>query len=132
MKRVPVYFVSVILLLAAGILVFNAEEQQRSHTPWQDKTGYRMMRESDTKMFKRLPEQLPAGAGKWVIFGCRFSENILVMFYTGYVAYDMVPDNALVSMLKAKGYRVAAYDYFWLTDEIRNNPDVVKLKPDMP
>ena len=120
--------ISIVSLFAICLLTFNVEGHQRLHTSWKDWVSYRKLRMLDTGMFKRLDKELPPGEGKWVIFGCRAMDHILVMFYTEHIAYDMVPDLATINDLKAKGYRIAVYDYFWVTDTILNHPGIVRLK----
>lgn len=131
LHRAAVYTISVAVLVAISLLIFNAEQHQRLHTSWQDTNGYRKLREADTRMFKRLDKELPQGKGQWVIFGCRAYEHVPVMFYTDHIAYDLVPSEETINDLLSKGYRIAVYDYFWITDEVRNHPKVLKLKPDL-
>jgi hypothetical protein len=69
------------------------------------------------------------GNNNYVVFnaGVRVGGNISVMFYTNYVAYDVVPNQEQLKQVRAKGYRVAIYDNGTLPDYIKQGEGILKI-----
>ena len=53
--------------------------------------------------------------------------NIALMFYTDYVAYDVIPNQEQLKQVRAKGYRVAIYDNGTLPDYIKQDDGILKI-----
>ena len=89
---------------------------------------YRAVRIHDTEIIRRLPEILPSRRD-WAVFNCREHEGILVMFYTPYVGYDVLPTREQLATLHARGVAVAVFYSPDLPDYLAQDPAVFKIRP---
>lgn len=125
------YFSSAALVMIIALLNLDIERLQSMHTSWREnEASFRYFSIVNKSMYKRLPQQLPAG--DFVIFGCRSEDHVKIMFYTDYTAYDTSPGDSVLASLKAKGIKMAAYDYAWLPENLKKDPDVIKIVPLLP
>ena len=129
MKRIAAaraLFVLVILLLPWTV---NVRELVYHHTNRKlDERPYRAVRVRDTEIFRRLPELLPPGRD-WAVFNCREHEGILVMFYSPYIGYDVLPTPQQLAALRARGVAIAVFDGPDLPDHLVRDATVFKIRP---
>lgn len=119
------------LLAILGIVFLNIENIQRNHTYWITKNSRiweRKTQERATEFAKSLKGKFDDG--KTVIFNCKQFENIPVMFFSGYTAYDKMPDTEEYNHLKENGYKMLFVDNYdsSIPENILNNKEVTILR----
>jgi hypothetical protein len=80
------------------------------------------------EFIKKLKNQL--GAENYVVFNTnvRVNGHIPIMFYTDYIAYDIIPTEKQIEQIESKKYKIAILDNDKLPDYIKNKNEIVKIK----
>lgn len=117
------------VLTVLGIVFLNIDGFQRNHTFWQTKNS----RVFERKVMKRATEFAKSLKGKYsknaVIVNCKKHENIPVMFFTRYTAYDRIPTTNELNSLKKNGFEILFVDNYdsSIPENILNDTDITIL-----
>lgn len=118
----------VVAIIGICFFLLNLRKIQNYHTDWKplDNCG----RNNDYKLMAFIDKLKPAlGNNNYAVFNVNMRPcgNIALMFYTDYVAYDVVPNQEQLKQVRAKGYRVAIYDNGTLPDYIKQDDGILKI-----
>ena len=69
------------------------------------------------------------GTEKCVIFNAniRLNGHIPIMFFTDYIAYDIIPTIEQIEKIQSQNYKIAILDDAILPDYILSNPGIIKI-----
>lgn len=129
LKRLSMKFGMVSVLFALCLISFDLKEKQAKHSFWDyDKHyfGYRTVRTNAKSVATALASRIPSK--NYVIFNCNQHENIPIMFYTGYTAYDYIMTLKEYTHLKTKGVKIAVFDNNQLPPYLAEDTAVYKIK----
>ena len=118
-----------IVLLVVCFYLLNLSKIQNHHTDWKPHDNHNRIAEVKEMAFiNKLKEEL--GSEKYVVFNTnvRIFGHIPVMFFTDYLAYDIMPTSDQLQKAKAAGYKTAIYDNDSLPAYIQNRTDIRKIK----
>lgn len=118
-----------ILLLVICFYLLNLTKIQNHHTDWKPNDNHNRIAELNEMAFiGRLKAEL--GNEKYVVFNTkvRIFGHIPVMFYTDYLAYDIIPTSEQLKRVKSAGYKIAIYDDDNLPAFIQKRTDIRKIK----
>jgi|SRR6218665_3530456 len=116
-----------VLLLLAGILSLNVEKVQANHTDW-IKTGSRVLMRKEKIRATAFANSIKGkyDTEKTLVFNCNATDNIPVTFFSGYTAFDRIPTEKEVAVLKNKGYTILYInDFKPVPDHIKNTPGII-------
>jgi 4-amino-4-deoxy-L-arabinose transferase-like glycosyltransferase len=121
-------FRPIILIIICSFLL-NISKIQNYHTDWKPKDNQN--REAELKemsIIQTLKYQL--GNRDYVIFNAnvRLNGHIPIMFYTDYIAYNIIPTEAQIRIIQSKQYSIAILDNGDLPDYIKSKDEIVKIK----
>jgi 4-amino-4-deoxy-L-arabinose transferase len=102
-----------LLLIVIGIASFNIEKLQANHTDWIKNDA----RAWCNKNIMRATEFGKLIKGKYdekktLIVNCKETDNIPIMFFSGYTAYSRNPNLEEYTVLKKNGYKILYLDDF--------------------
>jgi len=109
--------------------VVNLSKIANYHTGWKpDDNCNRKCEFDEMRFIATLQDRLKNE--KYVVFNARarFNGHIPVMFYTNYVAYDIVPTEKQLTEVRSKGYKIAILDNDSLPGYIVENAGIVKVR----
>lgn len=127
-KIVEMFLRPVVLFIACLFLV-NLSRIQRNHTDWKPNDNNKRKTELNEMAFiRKLPGILKDD--KFVVFNTKIRAfgNIPVMFYTDYIAYDIMPSREQIEKITSQSYKIAIWDNDSLPDYIRQDNDIIKIK----
>ncbi|MBI4930563.1 MAG: glycosyltransferase family 39 protein [Bacteroidetes bacterium] len=122
-------FTEFFLLLSIGIVSFNIEKLQANHTDWIKNDG----RAWCNKHIIRATEFGKSIKGKYdeektLIVNCKETDNIPIMFFSGYPAYNRIPNSEEYARLKKNGYKILYLDDFsFKPDYLTNDPAILYI-----
>jgi 4-amino-4-deoxy-L-arabinose transferase-like glycosyltransferase len=124
---VPVF--TPILLVVIGFFLLNPKKIQVNHTYWKPLLNY--YREADfneMNFIKCTVDQL--GNNNYVVFNTtvRTKGNIAMMFFTNYIAYEIIPSPEQINQIALKKYKIAIWDNGILPSYIMENKDIIKIQ----
>lgn len=115
--------------LVICFFLLNISKIQNHHTGQKPNDNGNRKAELDEMVFiNKLPGLL--GIEKYVVFNANMTlnGNIPMMFFTNYVAYDIIPTETQIELVYSKDYKVAILDDGNLPDYIKNKSEIVKIK----
>jgi len=116
-----------IILIAIGIINFDVELLQANHTGWkptESRRFYDTYKIYAAKLGKELHGKYDID--KTVVVNCHETDNIPIMFFSGYTAYDRVPTYEEYLRLRKQGYKIIFIDnYTAIPDYINNDTAIV-------
>ena len=118
-----------IVLLIISYSLLNISKIQRRHTFENSKYNSNRMGDFKTMdLIKILNSKL--NGEPYVIFNInvRIHAHIPVMFYTNYIAYDIIPNQKQLTSIKNKLYKLAIIDDNKLPYYIILNPSILKIR----
>lgn len=118
-----------IILITICSFLINITKIQNYHTDWKPHDNCNRIAElKEMEFIKKLKNQL--GAENYVVFNSnvRVKGHIPIMFYTDYIAYDIIPTEKQIEKIESKKYKIAILDNDKLPDYIKNKNDIVKIK----
>lgn len=118
-----------IILITVCAFLINITKIQNYHTNWKPHDNCNRMAElNEMEFIKKLKIQL--GSENYVVFNSnvRVKGHIPIMFYTDYIAYDIIPTEKQIEQIVSKKYKIAILDNKKLPDYINNNNEIVKIK----
>lgn len=118
-----------ILLLIICFYLLNLSKIQNHHTDWKPNDNHNRIAEiKEMDFIDKLKTEL--GNDKYVVFNARVRifGHIPVMFYTDYLAFDIIPTLEQLKRAKAAGYKIAIYDNDSLPGYVKQSTDIVKIK----
>lgn len=130
--KINKYFLRTIeflLLLVIGAKCFKIEKLQANHTDWIKNDARAMI----TNNKQRAAEFGKSIAGKYdkektVIINCNETDNIPIMFFSEYTAYDRIPGFEEYTLLKKLKYKILFVDNFSIIpDYINNDRNIIFL-----
>jgi 4-amino-4-deoxy-L-arabinose transferase-like glycosyltransferase len=128
-RKVVVKLIITATLLIVGFADFNYYKIHKNHVDSpENKDTYTYEVTKDTKVIKDLPNKLD---GKdYVLFNCKKMEHLAILFYTGFNAYDFIPEEETVKSLERHNIKMAFNDNGKLPEYILNDSSIVKIKMD--
>lgn len=117
------------ILIFICFLLMNISRIQNNHTNKEPVGKYiRNTELREMAFITKLSKFL--GESKYVVFNTVIRENdqIPVMFYTNYIAYNFIPDLKQIDRIRKKAYKIAILDTGNLPDYICNDEQIVKIK----
>ena len=119
---------NLILLITICFFLADLSEIRHHHTDWKPKDN--QSRQADMKekeIIMKLPEILPND--KFVIFNSSITMNghIPIMFYTNYIAYDIIPTKEQLDNVHSQGYNSAIFNSSKLPDYILQDSSITKI-----
>lgn len=128
-KNVTVILYSIPLLIIS-LFLLDLRKIQNYHTDWKpnDNCG-RDADLAEMKFIEKIKNQL--GDGQYVIFNANVSVNchIPIMFYTDYIAYDVLPTEEQLNRLDILPYTLVVVDDDALPGYILSKSKIIKIKP---
>jgi hypothetical protein len=118
-----------IVLVAVCVLLFEPKKIQTNHCLLQpDWNSNRQAELAQMEFIKKLTHKF--GDQHYVIFNAavRYRGQIAVMFFTNYIAYDIIPTENQIKQVTQKKYKVAIWDNGDLPAYITNNASIIKIK----
>jgi 4-amino-4-deoxy-L-arabinose transferase-like glycosyltransferase len=119
----------IISLFSVCFFLLNTSKIQNYHTDWKPHDNKdRHLELEQMKFIDKLKSTLPDE--KYVVFNSsiRFAGYISTMFYTGCVAYDFIPTEKQIAVIKTKPYKIVILDTGSLPDFIKADNEILKLK----
>jgi 4-amino-4-deoxy-L-arabinose transferase-like glycosyltransferase len=117
---------AILLLIGCLFWFFNIESLQKYHTNWHKDIGYhRSNRIHSVQVFKELANMHLDEAT--VVFNCKELDPVMLMFYTPYIAYSGLPDEADMDMLLNSGRSLAAFDNGQMDAFFERYPGIIRL-----
>lgn len=121
-----IFSIMLILLIVWGNLDLYKIAYKHTMQIRPDDNDKRIEKLNDAVFIKSLKNSLPSE--EYVIFNCKKTKNIGIMFYTDYTAYDRLLNYNEYSDLKSKNIKMAFIDNNKLPDFVQNDPSVIKIK----
>jgi 4-amino-4-deoxy-L-arabinose transferase-like glycosyltransferase len=121
-------FRPIILVLICSFLI-NITKIQNYHTDWKPYDNQnRHLDYNEMEFIQLLKHTL--GEEKYVVFNVnvRMYGSIPIMFYTNYIAYDIIPSEKEIKEIESKKYKIAILDDNNLPDYIKNKNEILKIK----
>ncbi len=118
-----------ILLLGVCFFLIDITKVANYHTEWKPLDNCNRAAElKEMALIETLKAVLQDE--NYVVFNACVRKNghIPIMFYTHYVAYNFVPDQAQINRIKQQSYKIAIVDVGSLPDFIRNDAEIIKIK----
>jgi 4-amino-4-deoxy-L-arabinose transferase-like glycosyltransferase len=127
----PVYLSGIVvigLVLVTGWFALNFDRTWINHTAYNfyGIENYREKRANNIAIYKSLPAKF--SNKPYVVFNCKFTETIELMYYSGLTGYDYQPNRAYLHKLKNKKYKIAVFDDGDLADYLENDAEVFKIR----
>ena len=122
------HVLKILLPLYIVFMVLNLSKISNSHTMWKPNDNHNRAGELlEMSFIDKLPELLPHD--DYVIFNAGITVNghIPLMFYTDFVAYDFIPTEEQIRMVREKGKEVAVFDLHGLPEYIHHDDRILKL-----
>jgi 4-amino-4-deoxy-L-arabinose transferase len=116
-------------LITIGFVNIDIETIQRSHTTWKTKDTWAYFREQLIEV-RTICDSIKGkyDKHKTVIFNCASTQNIPIMFYSDYLAYDKIPSSKELSYLKKLNYTVLYIDpYSSVPEHIKNDKNIIYI-----
>jgi len=118
-----------LVIVVIAFMLLDLSRIQNYHTDW--KPGDNFNRKADIEemqLIKRLIGKFHNE--KVVIFNSSIKTNghIPIMFYTPYIAYDFIPNQKQLELIKKLGYTIAILDNKDLPEFILNAQNIIKIK----
>jgi 4-amino-4-deoxy-L-arabinose transferase-like glycosyltransferase len=116
-----------VALLTIGITNIDVESMQRKHTAWKTKDSW----ESFRTQLSEITQVADSIKGKYdknktVVLNCPSTQNIPMMFFSDYIAYDRIPTQEEYFKLKRLNYNILYFNpYSAVPDYIKNDSAVV-------
>ena len=126
-KKFELVFIPVVLVLMCFFLIrINKIENNHTDLNPHDHTNRKAELE-EMILIDKLKAQL--GNENYVVFNIcgRWKGHIPVMFYTDYIAYDIIPTEIELKKIDLKKYKIAIVDNGMLPDYIKNRSEIVKV-----
>ena len=116
-------------LVTICFFLINISRIRNYHTDWKPHDNCNRIGDLKQMDFIQKVKALPTGT-KWKIYNSaiRVNGHIAVMFYTGYPAYDFIPDEKLIRRIKEEPGRIAIVDNGDLPGFIKEDKDIVIIK----
>jgi 4-amino-4-deoxy-L-arabinose transferase-like glycosyltransferase len=118
-----------ILLVTICFFLLNPKKIQTNHTYW--KPLYNYYREADINQMNFITTTVELlGNENYVVFNSNVSNkgNIAMMFFTNYIAYDIIPSQEQINEIVSKKYKIAIWDNGILPSYIMENKDIIKIQ----
>lgn len=115
------------ILVAAGVAFFcfdSGRFKRQYMTKGNDYDAYFSDYQKDIEVLKKLHEILPPGV---VVMNLKKGQNISAMFYNDCIAYDRVPTEQEIALVREAGYTIAIFDNGMLPKYITDDPLIIKL-----
>lgn len=117
-----------IICIAIGYMMFDLNQVEGRHFVYNNRPhAFDHKRYRDTGIMKALAGRLD---DRTVIFNCKPLEAVPFMFYTGYTAYEHVPSEDDIDLLKKKSYPVAVFDNGRLPEHLLKDKEIKVLDMD--
>lgn len=126
-KTHHIIYTTVVIGILLGINL-DIEKIQENHTMWKkDENTYLYEKLNSTPVIKSLSDRIN-NIEDHVIFNCKPSDNIPVMFFNDVVAaYNHIPDYETCLELKEKGYKIAVFNDNNLPSYLLTDEDITKI-----
>lgn len=126
-RQIYTKFFHFIILLAVSYYFLNLEEIQRKHTNYKRQGfDYKTRIYTHMPIYKKLQKLIPDN--DYVIFNVPHFENISLMFYSDFVAYDFPLSYQNYLILKSKNVKIAVFDDGNLPEFIKNDKELFIIK----
>jgi len=114
---------SIAILLAIGsFLNINMGRLEHYHTDREEKDVYRKTRINNSAIFKSIAGVYPE---RTVLFNAGVWNSVSLMFYTGYTAYDKIPDAYMIESAKKQKRTIVIFVQDSLPDYIAKDTTIV-------
>jgi len=126
--RIKSHYFTFIIVGVVMIFLFNFSKIEKNHTMKKPHDNFERSRELfELEVIKGLDDLLEKD--NYVIFNTTISKlgKIPVMFFTNYIAYDIIPTENQITLLKDKGYKIAIFDLKNLPLYIVNDKEIIKI-----
>lgn len=119
-----------LLLVITCTLLINVSKIANSHTMWKPNDNFNRKVELTVMDLTEKLRQLLKDE-KSIIFNVnlRLNAHIPIMFFTDYVAYNIIPTEQQLKKIKHKGYQLVIIDNDKLPTYITNDSAILKIKP---
>jgi 4-amino-4-deoxy-L-arabinose transferase-like glycosyltransferase len=111
-----------ILLAVGSFLNINMGRLEHYHTSRDVKEIYRKTRLNNSEIFKSIAGVYPENT---VIFNAGTWNSVALMFYTGYTAYDKIPDAYMIESAKKQKRTIVVFTQDSLPDYIANDSEII-------
>ncbi|MFM2016992.1 MAG: hypothetical protein RL007_648 [Bacteroidota bacterium] len=111
-----------ILLAIGSFLNINMGRLEHYHTSRDVKEIYRKTRLNNSDIFKSIAGVYPENT---VIFNAGTWNSVALMFYTGYTAYDKIPDAYMIESAKKQKRTIVVFTQDSLPDYIANDSEII-------
>lgn len=121
-------FRSIILITTCAFLL-NLTKIQNYHTDWKPNDNCNRKAELKEMEFIQKLKKLPSNEN-YVVFNAniRLNGHIPIMFFTDFIAYDIMPSKMQIEQVESQKYKIAILDNGILPDYIKNREDIIKIK----
>ena len=129
-NRIFNYIFTSLALLFICFSMLNLSKIQKRHTDWNPRENNgRAESQREMNLIRKLLAQLHDE--KYAVFNTALATNgqIPVMFYTNYIAYDIVPNEKQIEEIRKQSYKVAIVDNDNLPAFIYRDEGIIKVKP---
>ena len=125
----PVYSKSFNIIILSVICYFNIdiERIQKNHNKNQKfKTDFIVQNLIHTPVYKQLSKIVPDNS--YVIFNAYENEDVSIMFYTDFIAYDFPISKEIYNELKMRNIKMATFDNGDLPDFVKNDNEIFIIR----
>ncbi len=115
-----------IILVVICFFILNLNKIQNHHADLKQH-GNRNTELAEMHFIRKLTSQF--GTEKCVIFNAniRLNGHIPIMFFTDYIAYDIIPTLEQIEKIQSQNYKIAILDDATFPDYILSNPGIIKM-----
>jgi hypothetical protein len=110
------------LLVFGSFMNINVGRLEHFHTDREVKDVYRKTRLNNSGIFKSIAGVYPEST---VIFNAGTWNSVPLMFYTGYTAYDKIPDSKMIESAKKQNRTIVVFTQDSLPDYIANDSTII-------
>jgi hypothetical protein len=121
---------SIIILITVCAFLINLSKIQNYHTNWKPNDNCNRKAELNEMAFiDKLKGNL--GNNDYVVFNAnvRLNGHIPIMFYTDYIAYNIIPTLVQLNEIKSQKYKIAILDNGSLPQYILHDKEIIKIIP---
>lgn len=118
-----------IILISVCAFLLNLTKIQSYHTDWKPNDNCNRQAElKEMEFIEKLKNRL--GKENYVVFNAnaRLNGHIPIMFYTDYIAYDIIPNEKQIEQVELKKYKMAILDNGRLPEYIKKREEILKIK----
>jgi 4-amino-4-deoxy-L-arabinose transferase-like glycosyltransferase len=127
-RKVFLNFIQVLCLLTVSIFLLDLRKIQNYHTNWIPHDNCN--REAELKQMEFIRKlKSTLGNEPFVVFDAdvRMNGHIATMFFTNFIAYDLIPSEVQIESLRSMGYKIAIHDTGELPDYLAKDNRVIKI-----